>query len=393
MKIKKFVAPSMPEAMKKVRSELGSDAVILNSKVVQKGGIFGFFTKKNIEVIAAVDPKPAKESQSLKKEMKKRLSPVTDGNGKQKDRILDEQRVTEYEKVPVQSTDILQEIKDLKSIMKDLSSGVSTSFEQYPGALKDINQYLIGQELQDSLRQELLSSLLERWYLNHANASYEEAFKWLEQILFQKISHFKFGGISYQRKFVNVVGPTGVGKTTTLAKIAAECVLKDNKKVAFITTDTYRIAAIDQLKTYAKILGVPIEVCYNMDDFRNAKQKFINYDLILIDTAGRNFRNKQYVEDLEGVIDFNEEMETFLVLALTSKLSDMKAIFNQFSLININRLIFTKVDETSNFGSMVNLMMEYNIGVAYVTNGQNVPDDIIEATPTGIIKTILGVEK
>jgi flagellar biosynthesis protein FlhF len=207
------------------------------------------------------------------------------------------------------------------------------------------------------------------------------------------MSPFSFGPINFSKKYINVVGPTGVGKTTTLAKIAAQAVLKYGKKVAFITTDTYRIAAIDQLKTYAKILNVPLEVTYTIDDFVKAKERFSHFDLILIDTAGRNFRNKQYVEDLKSVIGFDEDLETILVLALTSKYSDMLDIFEQFSSIKINKLIFTKVDETSKYGTIVNLILKNKIGVAYLTNGQNVPDDIFEASPESIANTVFGVKE
>jgi len=325
MKVKKFIAPNMPEAMKMIRNELGKDAVILNSKVVQKGGIFGFFTKKNIEVIAAVDPQPIPKKQPV------------------------------------------------------------------PGPLNDINQFLSDQEIELQLRKEIMSFLLEKWYVNKGEADFEKICKWGKEYLVNSMSSLSFGAIDFSKKYINVVGPTGVGKTTTLAKIAAQAVLKYEKKVAFITTDTYRIAAIDQLKTYAKILNVPMEVTYTLDDFAKAKEKFSDFDLILIDTAGRNFRNKQYVEDLKSIIGFDDDLETILVLALTSKFSDMLDIFEQFTSIKIDKFIFTKVDETSKYGTILNLILKYKIGVAYLTNGQNVPDDIFEASPESIANTIFGV--
>ncbi|WP_377897040.1 hypothetical protein [Gottfriedia sp. OAE603] len=140
---------------------------------------------------------------------------------------------------------------------------------------------------------------------------------------------------------------------------------------------------MDQLKTYATILGVPIEVCYNLEDFKNAKDKFEQYDLVLIDTSGRNFRDEKYVTELKEIIDFNE-LETYLVLALTSKYKDMKKIYEQFHSVPINKVIFSKVDETESYGSMLNFMVEKQVGVAYLTNGQNVPDDIMEGSPNKI---------
>ncbi|WP_183241531.1 flagellar biosynthesis protein FlhF [Anoxybacillus mongoliensis] len=365
MKVKKFVASSMPEAMKMIRAELGNDAVILNSKVVHKKGFLGLFSRKNIEVIAAVDPKPATPPvQKIKEKRKERTEPMRDEQ-------------------------LLKEIHELKATIHQLSQGG----EIYPTPLKTIDGHLIDQEISDDVRAMFMSTLLQRWYTSGADASYEEVKQWLHEEIVHALSSLPFGGMSFQKKFVNVVGPTGVGKTTTLAKMAADCVIKHRKKAAFITTDTYRIAAIDQLKTYAKILNVPLEVCYNLDDFRQAKEKLESYDIVFIDTAGRNFRNAQYVNDLKEMIDFNEEMETFLVLSLTAKWRDMKDIYTQFSIIPIHKFIFTKVDETSRHGAMLNMMIQCGIGAAYMTNGQNVPDDIVEATPQLVANMVTGVEQ
>jgi len=376
MKVKKFIAPSMPEAMKMIRAELGSDAVILNSKVVHKGGFFGLFTKKNIEVIAAVDPKPARSAMGEKK-------------GKSVEPLLQRPAV---EAKQVADAALLNELNELKTMLKQLSTNVTTNFAVYPQPLNELHESLAAQELSNALRQEMMDELVEQWYLQRGEADKKQLLQWAKEWLLKKMADLSFGGISFTKKYVNVVGPTGVGKTTTLAKIAAHCVLKHQKKVAFITTDTYRIAAIEQLKTYAKILDVPLEVCYNIDDFREAKKKFSVYDLVFIDTAGRNFRNRQYVQDLREIIDFDAEIETFLVLALTAKYMDMKTIYEQFSLIPIDRFIFTKLDETSQYGAMINLMTESCVGAAYLTNGQNVPDDIVEATPEKIVNTVLGVD-
>lgn len=383
MKVKKIIAPSMPEAMEKIRLELGSDAVILNSKVVEKGGIFGFFTKKNIEVIAAVDS----SKQDYPPHQNRSQDPIV------KEKIF---KADLKANLPINKEDnnqLLKEIEEIKLFMKKLSHDVHTGYEHYPEPLREIYRLLVEQEFTEMLRKEIVAELLEKWIINGANAPFKEVLNWLKNDLNEKLSLYDFGGISYKKKYMNIVGPTGVGKTTTLAKIAASCVLKDRKKVGFITTDTYRIAAIDQLKTYAKILGIPFEVCYNINDFRAAKEKFAHLDIVFIDTAGRNFRNEQYVRDLKEIIDFDEEIETYLVLSLTSKYSDMEAIFKQFSLVEINKLIFTKMDETVNYGSMINMILTYKIGIAYLTNGQNVPDDMIKATPQEVVNTVLGVER
>lgn len=380
----------MPEAMKIIRAELGNDAVILNSKIVHTGGFLGLFKKKSIEVIAAVDEKKKRLEKPVLKEKPKKVSP---------DLILQALEPNQKEAKPVivqekSSTELLKEISELKSLMQNMAqtTGKPNNEMNYPGPLQALNHLLHDQEIEPKIVQELMTGLLEKWYVSGANASETAVKDWLKDAMTKRIENVPYGGISFTKKYINVVGPTGVGKTTTLAKIAADCVLKHQKKVAFITTDTYRIAAIEQLKTYAQILNVPIEVCYSIADFQKAAERFAHFDMVLIDTAGRNFRNKVYVEELQKVIDFDNEIETFLVLAATSKQRDMEDIYKQFSLIHIDKLIFTKIDETSIFGAMINMIEKYNIGVAYLTNGQNVPDDMISAQPNVITNTVLGVE-
>ncbi|MEQ6375343.1 flagellar biosynthesis protein FlhF [Bacillaceae bacterium S4-13-58] len=375
MKVKKFVAPTMPEAMKKIRKELGEEAVILNSKVVTTGGIMGMFRKKNIEVIAAIDPKPKQE---------KPVEPVL----LSKERVLPNESIkTNPDKTVDLSNEVLKEIQELKELLnkKSLSKGT-----HYPPTLQTIYEHLIDQEMDESVAQKLVTTIFEKDYIASPNATKETAMSWLKNELKMRMSSLDFGGVYFDTKYIHLVGPTGVGKTTTLAKIAAESVIKHNKKVAFITTDTYRIAAIDQLKTYAKILDVPLEVAYNLEDFKKAKEKFEHYDLILVDTAGRNYRNPKYVTELNKVIEFDEKSEIYLVLSLTSKARDMNEIFEQFSSVPIEKFIFTKVDETSRYGTMASMILEHRIGVAYLTNGQNVPDDIKAASYESIISTIVG---
>lgn len=183
-----------------------------------------------------------------------------------------------------------------------------------------------------------------------------------------------------------MLGPTGVGKTTTIAKMAARAVLEKKKKVGFITTDTYRIAAIEQLKTYAALLQAPVEIVYNAKDYAEAIQKLDHMDLIFIDTAGRNYKETKYVEDLKSLIQFSEQIESYLVLSLTSKQKDLESIIEQFKNLQIEKFIFTKLDETNSIGTMFNLMIKYNKGLAYYTNGQEVPEDIEQPNSDNLLE-------
>src|SRR5699024_1707737 len=168
---------------------------------------------------------------------------------------------------------------------------------------------------------------------------FQEAKDMVKKELIDLFSKLDCGTINYQNKFIHLVGPTGVGKTTTIAKLAAKSMIKDQKKVALITTDTYRIAAIEQLKTYSNILDIPLEIAYTMEDYHKARLKFQSYDLVFVDTAGRNFRDPKYIAELGKVVDLDHDLETYLVLSLTTKAQDLITIFNQFRTIPVKKLI------------------------------------------------------
>lgn len=369
MKVKKYIAPTMAEASEKIKKELGKDAIILNSKVVYTGGFLGFFKKKNIEVIAALDAEKDPPIKNMSKEvLVKKDSEINTKEGGEVDLLL-------------------HEMQELKSMVTHVKTKV-TDYAQYSPAIQAIYLQLLNQEVPEEWIQRWIEELLEKEpALAEGNKDFVR--KQIKQYLLQELSSFSYEGLSFQKKYVALLGPTGVGKTTTLAKLAAICSLQKQKKVAMITTDTYRIAAVEQLKTYAQILNVPIEVAYNIDDFKRAKETFQHHDIVFIDTAGRNFRDEHYVKELKNLIDFDEEMETFLVLALTSKPKDMKEVYEQFSeRLDLDRIIFSKLDETSSIGGMIDFMFTFSRGISYVTTGQNVPDDMIEATPQYLIQQL-----
>jgi len=359
MKVKKYQAPTMPEALDKVKNEFGDDAVILSSKAVYTGGFLGLFRKKQIEVVAAIEPESPQSKQK-----KQRSSNETLLKSKQK---------------PVDSSQDQAVLKELRSLRQWMEKSVDQPADSLPVTFDMVKQELIEQDVDPGVIDNLIDLILEE---NHqTDYTFEEARQLVKQKIEQLFVEFKCGHIDFQKKFIHLVGPTGVGKTTTIAKLAANSMIKEGKKVAFITTDTYRIAAIEQLKTYSNILDIPLEIAYTMEDYQKARLKFQDYDLVFVDTAGRNFKNEKYIAELGKVVDLEHDIETYLVLSLTTKPKDLSMLFNQFKSIPLKQIFFTKSDETNSYGAILNLVSLNKIGVGFLTNGQNVPDDIKKATP------------
>ena len=195
-----------------------------------------------------------------------------------------------------------------------------------------------------------------------------------------------------KKKYIFFIGPTGVGKTTTIAKLASMLKLSSKAKVALVTSDTYRIAAVEQLKTYANILGVPLRVVYSAGEMTEAFEDLKKYDLVLIDTAGRSHNNKEQKEDIHGLLETvpEEEREVFLVMSATTKYRDLVRISQSYSEITKYSLIFTKLDETDAVGNILNIRMLTGASLSYVSWGQNVPDDIGKVDAQKMAKQLLG---
>jgi flagellar biosynthesis protein FlhF len=216
--------------------------------------------------------------------------------------------------------------------------------------------------------------------------------------IYQKLI-LKFGQpktIELSGKKPNVIffiGPTGVGKTTTIAKIASKYKVEYNRKVAFITADTYRIAATEQLRVYANILDAPMSIVYSVEEINAAIEKYMDYDLIFVDTAGFSHKNEQQREDTKKLLNGVSEdyrKEVYLVLSATTKYNDLMDIVDIYREISDYKLIFTKLDETSSYGNLLNIKLYADADLSYVTNGQNVPDDIEVFDTQKIVKQLLG---
>ncbi|MBU5267781.1 flagellar biosynthesis protein FlhF [Virgibacillus proomii] len=354
MKVKKYIADSMPEAMKQIRKELGTEAVILQTRNIKKGRFFGLLKKQQIEVVAVRDPQPVAPKKQV----------VTEDKGLHKNQMVK----------PTENSNLLNELKQVKQLLHQSAIETIT----YPADYQLVYHYLLDQEVEQQLAASIIEAVIENQQ-NKQQINRQLIVKQVEEEIKKRLEMVSFQGLTYKNKLVYFVGPTGVGKTTTIAKVAAKSKLEDRKRVALITADTYRIAAVEQLKTYADILQVPIEVVYTRTDFEEAIKKFSAYDVVFIDTAGRNFREEMYVKQLQADIGIGraEGADTYLVLSLTAKPKDIADIFDRFKPLNITEVIFTKMDETSQFGSMLNITLRKNIGVAYISNGQDVPEHLL----------------
>jgi flagellar biosynthesis protein FlhF len=468
MRVKRYVVDSMPDALQQIRSDLGKDAVILNTKEIRMGGFLGLFTKKKIEVIAATDTSSAannaqrtKQAPVLRPSMVGLQSqsagtpglssstgsvavmdqPVPEPRtvkSSQPDQLsasafveqLIAARQAEQELTPPQPVipakqgaalysgsnaaavaaavkpaaplvesdmhkpelkedSLLAEIRAMKQMMQKLSTaGASLAVPVNP-FVEDLKNRLLDQEVSPELADKLINELVEEADAAGENIDRDYAYRSMRNQLSTILGSSTDKALRSDTHIAHFVGPTGVGKTTTIAKLAAEQVLKYRRKVGFITSDTYRIAAVDQLKTYATILGVPLEVVFSPQDLRKAFEALKDRDIIFMDTAGRNFRNEMYVSELNALLQSGGQSETFLVLSLTMKYKDMRAIAENFSKFKLDKVLFTKRDETDTFGPIINLTHEFPLQLSYITTGQNVPDDFTVADENELIDLIL----
>lgn len=420
--IKKFQAPNMQEALKLVRNSLGPDAVIVSTRNIRSGGTVGFQGKPMVEVTAALDRthvhgKPAGPMPGL---------PRTPGVNP----AMIQQKMLELSKKQQQKDlqDMLDPMQDdifeLKSMIRSLikkeknneeSGGESDGLKTDIDELKSMMRLLLEEEtgktssLHDGLIQvfkEMVSNKMSEAFAlklikDISKVMPEEHFKNVgfikTHVAQEMMKLIKVGGpIRLKQgmtKIVAFVGPTGVGKTTTIAKLAADFTLNKKASVGLITLDTYRIAAVEQLKTYAKILKIPIEVIVSENQLEEAVERFEQKDIILIDTAGRSKKDQAQLTELVNFLRVDLPIEVHLVLSATATEESILSAYRKFHPISIDRLLFTKLDESVYYGMIYNVMKKTNKAVSYFTTGQKVPEDIELAEVERLVDLILNLEK
>lgn len=395
MIIKKYHGKTESDALSLAQKELGDCVVLMNSKEIKQKGLMRLFKSSYFEVTVAKEEEISASERSYEK--KKEESPKEDAKEKATF-LMEEKKIEErlsslevmLEKQMSKSEKANEEskadavAKEKEAGKEEPSTELSNTFAMVTSMLKEneVDEQYISSILdevkkglkEDALMEQILSNIYQRMILRFGKA--------------EKIVPAKEGV-----KILFFVGTTGVGKTTTIAKIASQFVVEDKKKVALLTADTFRIAAAEQLRTYANILEIPFRVIYTTEEIIEAVENFKEFDYILVDTAGHSQYNDtqretmtEYVESVRA----KAETEVFLVLAANTKYKDMLSIADSYKKMTEYKLIFTKMDETDTYGNLLNLKLYTGAEMSYITCGQNVPDDIASFDAQSIVKKLLG---
>ncbi|WP_160670744.1 flagellar biosynthesis protein FlhF [Clostridium sp. C8-1-8] len=400
MLIKRYMVKSMNEAMTRIRYELGKDAVIISQRKIKKPGFFGLFSPRMIEVTAAVENSSKKDNtdnkkqentlensiESIKKLMNDQISSSkasqsysserrneTDYSYKRED--IRDVKDTPKNQYPSQSNQdyLVKEMREMKSLITKVISGEDAKEKPY----ENLRKSLINNDIEENLVENIIKDI---------PLSAEQDENTLKEAIEKRIA---VENVDLKGPVV-LVGPTGVGKTTTIAKLAGRMALIEKKKVGLITVDTYRIGAVDQLKTYAEIMNLDFKVVITTKEMEDAVKSMEHCDVILIDTTGRSSKNSMQISELRAFVQKVNSDNIHLVISATTKNRDIKSIVEGFKILNYNHVIITKLDETSVYGSILNILQLADKPISFMTTGQTVPDDITIFTKEKIAKLIMG---
>ena len=391
MQIRKFEARTMAEALKLVKKELGPDAVILSTSSSKSGaGSFGLFGSSMVEITAALDRTPPVVRTGIDYKGNSPLPPSMLSGDK-----------TWRESAKWEDAGALrEEIKELRRVlaeMKEKKKNSDGKMPSLPKPFEDICSAMISNGVMPRLARSLvekgsmhLENCLERKRAG-AISLVKEAVAMEIMSLVKVSGDIKLGG--QKGRVAAFIGPTGVGKTTTMAKLAAKY-CRMGKSVALITIDTYRIGAVEQFKTYAKILKSPALLASTPRELRAHIDSFRNKDLILVDTAGRSQRDESQISFLKEFFPGDQDRtELHLLMSATTHDSGISDIVKRFASLPVQRYIFTKLDECSSFGPMLNALARHKLNCSYFTTGQRVPEDLEAASPERMADLILRIRE
>ena len=406
MIVKKFQALTETEAVMKAKEELGSGAVVLNVKTLKQRGIFRLFKKDIVEITAALEEKEFVHNIS---QSKPRFKNNIVENSQSINIVADEK------------LNVVPESAIIEKKLDSLHNSLRNQLDKEADFEKAINEVTYSKQEEKKVIKEkennnfkflqliytkLIDNDVNEKYANMIISEIECSLKKESNIdsllsgVYQKII-LKLGEpkpivLGKKTKVAFFIGPTGVGKTTTIAKIASTFKLENQTKVAFINADTYRIAAVEQLNTYGSIIDCPVDVVYSADEIEACLKSYEAYDLILVDTAGRTHKSD---EQMTEIIDLLKkaantqdiyDIDVFLTLSITTKYQDLVKITEAYKDIQGYKIIFTKLDETCCLGNILNIRLLTNASLSYTTSGQNVPTDIEVINEQKLVKQLLG---
>lgn len=381
--MKKFQGKTEEEAILAVKEEMGSSAVVMNIKKTKPKGLFSIFKSEVVEVTAALEEKESIPTQKV-------LTHMPAQPAAKMDVIPEEEAVFEKRLSSIQSM-LEQQIK--KEEKPNVEEEIKTEQEQENLAfLRLVYNKLIENEVEEPFANQIIGEV-------EKSLKKEASLDSVLAAVYQKII-LKLGEPAQidvekgKKKIVFVIGPTGVGKTTTIAKLASELKLTKKLKIGLMTADTYRIAAVEQLRTYANILDIPLNVIYSKEELREGVKLLEDCDIIFVDTAGRSHKNKEQCDELMHLIEAADqcgfEKEICLVLSVTTKYKDLEKICTTYQALGKYKILFTKLDETGAVGNILNISILTGATMSYTTWGQNVPDDINLIDVQSIAKQLLG---
>ncbi len=398
MIIKKFVAKTEAEATALAKSNLGDDIVIMNVKKVKPKGFFAFLRSAQTEVTVAKEEQQPETASD--ENVKAALSAINDVVVSSMNKQTLEKPEPEKEPAPEparqEESAIEEKLDSLQSLLTQLHKPEEEPQEEKEVTETDMFLDLLKTTLLDNeVQEEYADGIIEEIRrISKPGAPFDLALS----NAYQKII-LKFGkpiGIMPAAKGPKVsffIGPTGVGKTTTIAKLASHFLLEEKKKVGLLTSDTFRIAAAEQLHTYANILEAPFKVIYSAEELTESVNAMQDMDYILVDTSGHSHHNEEQQESTKKLIqalDGVAETEVYLVVSATTKYRDLLSIADSYKEVADYKLIFTKLDETTTLGNLLNLKLYTGATLSYVTNGQDVPDDIEDFNAQKTVKRLLG---
>ncbi len=390
MRIKRFEAATIQEALRQVKRDLGPEAVILYTKKFRRGGFLGFFGRERAEITAGLDMNimEAQRGPSVRPAEVVHVSAPPELRGASAGLTGSYGGVT-VKASPEKMRVRLRELNEMRAVGgsgRPAPAAVATS---RGGAMDKLSRELVKIGVEEELAVKILQKVT-------VNAPVEERDD--QRLMLRRIRSELAGWLRVANgpehpetrpRVISLIGPTGVGKTTTVAKLAALYQLAEGKQVGIVAADTYRIAASEQIKYYGKIIGCPVEVVMTTQEMKGAIDRLADKDVVLIDTVGRSPRQRASLEELRSFIEASGAQEIHLIISATTRYYDVLSIIERFGVMPINRIIFSKVDETDRFGVVLNVAVNFGFPISYITDGQNVPDDLQEANTGKLAEMIL----